>query len=71
MEETFSERIWFIGLQGSYGRNEANASSDIDMVVILDELHTEDYSLAILSGSPKSFIISLLHQNYQDSIGIG
>ena len=42
MEETFSERIWFIGLQGSYGRNEANAGSDIDVVVILDELHTED-----------------------------
>ncbi len=36
----FGDRIWFIGLQGSWGRGEATSASDIDMVLILD---TADY----------------------------
>ena len=39
---TFANRVWFVGLQGSYGRGEATESSDIDMVVILDELSARD-----------------------------
>lgn len=42
LKETFGERIYFIGLQGSYGRGEATESSDIDVVVILDKLTTDD-----------------------------
>ncbi len=42
LKRTFGERIWFVGLQGSYGRNEATDSSDIDLVVILDQLVPED-----------------------------
>lgn len=42
VEQTFSNRVWFIGLQGSYGRGEANDTSDIDVVVILDELRIND-----------------------------
>ena len=42
LDETFGSRIWFVGLQGSYGRGEAAETSDIDVVVILDELSTED-----------------------------
>ena len=38
LEETFPKRICFIGLQGSYSRDEATDISDIDMVVILDTL---------------------------------
>lgn len=38
----FGERIWFVGLQGSYARGEAADSSDVDIVVILDVLNTED-----------------------------
>lgn len=38
----FAERVWFVGLQGSYGRAEANETSDIDVVVILDELSAND-----------------------------
>ena len=38
----FGERIRFIGLQGSRGRGEAKESSDIDVVLILDRLDTED-----------------------------
>ena len=42
VEQTFADRVWFIGLQGSYGRGEATATSDIDVVVILDELRMND-----------------------------
>ena len=39
---TFENRVWFVGLQGSYGRGEATETSDIDVVVILDELSAMD-----------------------------
>ena len=42
LDELFSDRVWFVGLQGSYGRGEATAHSDIDMVVVLDELTADD-----------------------------
>ena len=42
LNEVFASRVWFVGLQGSYGRGEATESSDIDVVVILDELNAED-----------------------------
>lgn len=42
--ETFGNRIFFLGLQGSYARSEATESSDIDLVVILDELNADDIS---------------------------
>ncbi len=42
LTRTFGERIWFIGLQGSYSRGEATEGSDIDTVVILDTLNAED-----------------------------
>ena len=42
LNETFANRVWFVGLQGSYGRGEAGDKSDIDVVVILDELSAMD-----------------------------
>ena len=42
LNEVFKNRIWFVGLQGSYGRGEATDTSDIDVVVILDELNASD-----------------------------
>ena len=42
LNETFINRVWFVGLQGSYGRGEATETSDIDIVVILDELSAMD-----------------------------
>ena len=42
LNETFASRVWFIGLQGSYGRGEATETSDIDIVVILDKLSASD-----------------------------
>jgi len=42
LDETFGDRVWFVGLQGSYSRGEATENSDIDLVVILDEVNTAD-----------------------------
>lgn len=40
--EAFADRLQFVGLQGSYARGEATETSDIDLVVILDELSSDD-----------------------------
>ena len=45
LNTTFQSRIWFVGLQGSYGRGEATEASDIDMVVILDEVTPIDLEI--------------------------
>ena len=45
LNKTFENRVWFVGLQGSYGRGEATETSDIDVVVILDELSAKDIQL--------------------------
>ena len=42
LNEVFKSRAWFVGLQGSYGRGEATETSDIDVVVILNELTVSD-----------------------------
>jgi predicted nucleotidyltransferase len=42
LDKTFAERVWFAGLQGSYGRGEATEASDIDVVVILDDVSAAD-----------------------------
>ena len=42
LNETFGNRVWFVGLQGSYARGEATETSDIDVVVILNELSALD-----------------------------
>ncbi len=56
---TFGKRVWFVGLQGSYGRGEATEKSDIDMVVILDELSVADIKAynAMLDGLPNRELI--------------
>ena len=45
LNDTFASRVWFVGLQGSYGRGEATEASDIDVVVILDELSAMDIQI--------------------------
>ena len=42
LNDVFTNRVWFVGLQGSYGRGEATESSDIDVVVILEDLSVLD-----------------------------
>mgnify|MGYP003296360570 CR=1 FL=1 len=45
LDKTFPDRVYFVGLQGSYARGEATDNSDIDMVVILDELSADDIKI--------------------------
>ena len=42
MDSHFGPRLLYVGLQGSYSREEATQTSDIDVVVILDELSAQD-----------------------------
>lgn len=42
LKALFGSRLLFAGLQGSYGRDEATAGSDVDAVVILDQATPED-----------------------------
>ena len=59
LNETFANRVWFVGLQGSYGRGEATETSDIDVVVILDELSALDIQIynAMLDSLPHRELI--------------
>lgn len=59
LEETFGSRVWFVGLQGSHARGEATEASDIDTVVILDELSASDIQTynAMLDALPHRDLI--------------
>ena len=59
LHNTFRGRVWFVGLQGSYGRGEATKTSDIDIVVILDELSASDIGKynAMLDTLPRRELI--------------
>ena len=59
LTQTFGDRIWFVGLQGSYSRGEAGETSDIDMVVILDEVSPADIQCynAMLDTMPNRELI--------------
>ena len=59
LEDSFGDRVWFVGLQGSYARGEATETSDIDMVVILDELSATDIRTydTMLNGLPHRELI--------------
>ena len=52
LKNVFGERLIYIGLQGSYLRNEATKSSDIDIMAVIDDLSVEDlktYQNALIS----------------------
>ena len=59
LDETFGKKVWFVGLQGSYGRGEATEKSDIDTVVILDEFSFDDIKIynAMLDTLPERELI--------------
>ena len=59
VSKTFENRVWFVGWQGSYGRGEATETSDIDIVVILDQLSALDIQAynAMLDSLPHRELI--------------
>ena len=42
LREKFGERLVYVGLQGSYLRGEATEESDIDIMVVVEDLQVED-----------------------------
>ena len=42
LKDAFGERLMYIGLQGSYLRNEETENSDIDIMAVIDNLSIED-----------------------------
>ena len=42
MQEVFGDRLLYVGLQGSYLREEATEDSDIDIMVIINHLSVQD-----------------------------
>lgn len=42
LKAAFGERLLCLGLQGSYLRGEATADSDIDLLVVLDQVTIDD-----------------------------
>ena len=59
LKHTYHERLLYVGLQGSYLRGEANEQSDIDIMVVIDDISVNDldeYRKAIdsLDGYDKS-----------------
>ena len=55
LQDAFGARLRFVGLQGSRARGEAGPESDIDAVVILDEVSLADLRAyrALLAGMPE------------------
>lgn len=52
LADAFGERLVYIGLQGSYLRNEATENSDIDIMAVIDDISVEDldtYRQALVS----------------------
>lgn len=56
LKGSFGKRLIFVGLQGSRARGEARKDSDIDAVVVVDNLSTEDLKLykGIIGSMPES-----------------
>ena len=52
LKDAFGERLVYIGLQGSYLRNEQTINSDIDIMAVIDNISVEDlktYQKALVS----------------------
>ena len=52
LNNAFGERLVYVGLQGSYLRNEETKDSDIDIMAVIDNLSVEDlktYQKALIS----------------------
>ena len=45
MKNVFGDRLLYVGLQGSYLREEATEDSDLDIMVILKDLSVQDMKL--------------------------
>ena len=44
LKGAYADRLLYVGLQGSFLRNEANENSDIDIMVVIDNLTAQDFA---------------------------
>ena len=61
LQDMFGKRLLYLGLQGSYGRNEQTENSDIDIMAVFDRITVEDldaYKQALIAAG-----------NYEKSCG--
>ena len=42
-KESFGDRLFYVGLQGSYLRGDATENSDIDVMIVLDGFSVEEW----------------------------
>ena len=61
MKDVFGDRLLYVGLQGSYLREEATENSDIDIMVIINNLSVQDLD------SYREIIVQMEH--YEKSCG--
>ena len=54
LEETFPNRVWFVGLQGSYARGEATEASDIDIPEKLGSVMTDEDDNQLVTSEKKT-----------------
>ena len=71
VQAAFGPRVVFIGLQGSYGRGEAGEHSDIDVVLLLDEVTMDDLKQyrALLAELPHRELICGFVAGYRQLAG--
>lgn len=77
LKEKYQERLVYVGLQGSYARGEATKQSDIDIMVVLNELSVADLAMyrkviSLLEGYEKScgFICGIEDLNHWNPLEI-
>ena len=66
LNKTFTNRVWFVGSQGSYSRVEATVASDIDVVVFPDKLSVADiqaYNAILATLSHREMLCGFLSGN--------
>ncbi len=71
VQAAFGKRVRFIGLQGSYGRGEATEHSDIDVVLLLDEVTMDDLKQyrALLAQLPHRALVCGFVAGYRQLAG--
>lgn len=71
VQAVFGARVVFIGLQGSYGRGEATEHSDIDVVLLLDEVTMDDLKQyrALLAELPHRELVCGFVAGYRQLAG--
>ena len=64
-KDKFGKRLLYIGLQGSYLRNEADENSDIDVMVVIDDMTVYDLTITKIF----LYLLDILRNHVDLSVG--